>query len=226
MIKEHDGSITQARDALESDGDPIGPLLELIGYIERNIRNMRAHIARQTEGRRTKRHQGKSAEERATEAVRRRQEEGHKGKSDAGEEKPDADRTAEVADQLEHTGLDKGLANELAADTISRGLKYRIEAAPLEAGAFFSVQSRGGVLLVTLNSDHPAHALLLGAQDPAELPDNVDELENRLRAAQEGLEMMLFAWPATRTSSCYQRLSAMPRTCATTGDGWQSSSCE
>ena len=194
LIKEHNGSITQARDAMEGDGDPIGPLLEVMGYIERNIGNMRAHIARQGEGRRKKRHQGKSAEERATEAVRRRQEEGHKGQSDAAEKKPDADRAAEVADQLEHTGLDKELASQLAADTISRGLKYRIEAAPLEAGAFFSVQSRGGVLLVTLNSDHPAHALLLGAQDPAELPENVDELKSRLRAAQEGLEMMLFAW--------------------------------
>lgn len=194
LIKEHNGSITQARDTLEGDGDPIGPLLEVVGYIDRNIASMRKHIARQGEGRRTKRHKGKSAEERATEAVRRRQEEGHKGKSDAAEAKPDEDRTAEVADQLEHAGLDKELANQLAADTISRGLKYRIEAASLEAGAFFSVQSRGGVLLVTLNSDHPAHALLLGAQDPAELPDDVEELKRRLKAAQEGLEMMLFAW--------------------------------
>lgn len=194
LIKEHGGSITQAREALESDGDPIGPLLEMIGYVDRNIANMRKHIARQGEGRRKKRHKSKSAEERATEAVRRRQEEGHEGKSDAAEANPDEDRTAEVADQLEHAGLDKELANQLAADTISRGLKYRIEAAPLEAGAFFSVQSRGGVLLVTLNSDHPAHALLLGAQDPSELPGDVDELKRRLRAAQEGLEMMLFAW--------------------------------
>ena len=57
-----------------------------------------------------------------------------------------------------------------------------------------SVQSRGGVLLVTLNSDHPAYELLLGATEPGDLPENVEELKQKLRAAQEGLEMMLFAW--------------------------------
>ena len=56
------------------------------------------------------------------------------------------------------------------------------------------MQSRGGVLLVTLNTEHPAYELLLGAKDPAELPDNVEELKSQLQTAQEGLEMMLFAW--------------------------------
>jgi hypothetical protein len=195
MAREHGGSVAQAREALESENDPLGPLLEVIGYIERNIGAMRKHIIRQGEGRRSsKRHKGKSVEERATEAVRKRQEEGHEGKSDAEEQKSDEDRAAEVADQLEHSGLDKDLANELAAETIKRGLKYRIEASSLEAGAFFSVQSRGGVLLVTLNSDHPAYELLLGATEPGDLPENVEELKQKLRAAQEGLEMMLFAW--------------------------------
>lgn len=194
LAKEHNGSIAQAREALKDENDPIGPLLDVIGYIERNIASMRRQIQRQAEGRRRKRHEGKSAEERATEAVRRRQEEGHKGKSDAGEEKSDEDRKAELTDEFEHSGLDKDKATALAADTVERGLKYRMEAAPLEAGAFFSVQSRGGVLLVTLNDEHPAYKLLLGAQDPADLPDDPGELKGRLRAAQEGLEMMLFAW--------------------------------
>jgi Histidine kinase-, DNA gyrase B-, and HSP90-like ATPase len=194
LIKEHGGSIVQARKALEEDGDPIAPLLEVIGYVDRNIRKMRDHIVRQRQGKRTRRHKGKTVEERATEAVRRRQEQGHKGRSDVDEEGPEDKRQAEVAGQLEDSGLDKELANELAAETISRGLKYRIETSPLEAGAFFSVQSRGGVLIVKLNSDHPAHELLLGAQDPSSLPDDVAELKRRLQAAQEGLEMMLFAW--------------------------------
>lgn len=194
LAKDHDGSITQARVALEEEGDPIGPLLDVIWYVERNIRTMRQHLKRQAEGRRRKRHKGKSPEERATEAVRRRQEEGHKGRSDEQEYKSADDRKAELSDQLQQDGLDKDRASELAAETIDRGLKYRVETSPLEAGAFFSVQSRGGVLLVTLNSEHPAYELLLGAKDPAEMPDDVGELKRRLQAAQEGLEMMLFAW--------------------------------
>lgn len=194
LAKEHNGSITQARIALEEEGDPIGPLLDVIWYVERNIRTMRQHLKKQAEGRRRKRHKGKSAEERATEAVRKRQQEGHKGKSDAAEEKGSEERKKELTEQLERDGHDKDQAAELAAETIDRNLKYRIETSPLEAGAFFSVHSKGGVLLVTLNSEHPAYELLLGAQDPAGLPDDVEQLKSKLKAAQEGLEMMLFAW--------------------------------
>jgi len=194
LAKEHDGSITQARIALEEEGDPIGPLLDVIWYVERNIATMRQHLKKQAEGRGRKRHKGKSAEERATEAVRKRQLEGHKGKSDAEEAKDSEERKKELTEQLEHDGYDKQQAAELAAETIDRDLKYRIETSPLEAGAFFSVHSKGGVLLVTLNSEHPAYELLLGAQGPAELPDDVEQLKSKLKAAQEGLEMMLFAW--------------------------------
>jgi len=194
LAKQHRGSISAARAALEEEGDPIGPLLDLVWRIESNIRLMRQHISRQAEGRRRKRHQARSPEERATEAVRRRQEEGHKGRSDTDEAMPAEERKAELSEQLVRAGHDEDEARQLAAETIDRGLKYRMDVAHLEAGAFFSVQSRGGVLLVTLNKEHPAHELLLGAQDPSNLPDQPEELKARLRAAQEGLEMMLFAW--------------------------------
>jgi Histidine kinase-, DNA gyrase B-, and HSP90-like ATPase len=194
LAKQHGGSMTAARATLEEEGDPVGPLLDLVWLIERNLSQMRQQIARQAEGRRRRRHEERSPEERATEAVRRRQEQGYKGQSDSDEDKPAEDRKSELADQLVREGHDKEEARELAAETIDRGLKYRMDVSPLEAGAFFSVQSRGGVLLVTLNSEHPAYGLLVGAQDPTQLPDNADDLKRRLQAAQEGLEMMLFAW--------------------------------
>ena len=194
LAKEHNGSITQAKLVLEEEGDPIAPLLDVVWYIERNIQRMRKHIAKQAEGRRGPRHKGKSPEERATEAVRRRQEEGHKGKSDVDESKDSGERKAELTEELEREGFDTEKATELAAETIDSGLKYRMDAGALEAGAFFSVQSRGGVLLVTLNSEHPAYELLLGAKEPSDLPDDPEQLKARLQSAQEGLEMMLFAW--------------------------------
>src|SRR5262249_39582997 len=92
LAKSHDGSIMQAKLALEEEGDPIAPLLDVIWYIERNIRTMRQQIAKQAEGRRRRRHKGKSPEERATEAVRLRQKEGHKGRSDADENKDAEER--------------------------------------------------------------------------------------------------------------------------------------
>lgn len=195
LVKQY-GSITKARQALAEDEDPMEPLLEVVHRIQTNIREMRGLIKVQAEGRRRrKRHEhAESPESLATEAVRKRQQEGHRGQSDTDEAKPAEERTDELAEQLEHAGHTPEAARALAAETIDKGLKYRVDVASLEGGAFFSVQPRGGVLLVTLNTDHPAYDLLLGAREPDSLPNDTEELKERLQAAQSGLETLLFAW--------------------------------
>ncbi|QZY29686.1 ATP-binding protein [Nocardioides coralli] len=210
LIKEHGGSISRARQALADEEDPLEPLLELVHRIQTNIREMRKLIGVQAEGRRRKRHQDKSVEVQATEAVRKRQEAGHRGRSDDDEQRPLEERASELAEQLEASGHSPEAAQALAAETIDKGLKYRMDVASLEGGAFFSVQPRGGVLLVTLNTDHPAYELLLGAQDPASLPGDPEALKEKLQAAQSGLEMMLFAWARyeDEQTSVEQRRSA------------------
>lgn len=195
LVKEHGGSIAAARRALAEDEDPIEPLLELVHRIQANIREMRKLIGAQAEGRRRrKRHEDAGAESQATAAVRLRQQQGFAGQSDCDEDKSAEERTAALAEQLEMAGHSAETAMAMAAETIDKGLKYRMDVASLEGGAFFSVQPRGGVLLVTLNTDHPAYSLLLGARDPDALPDDPSLLKARLQNAQEGLEMMLFAW--------------------------------
>ncbi len=193
IIKEH-GSLPSARAALKEEEDPLEPLLEVIQRVQLNIRQMRSLIQTQGEGRRRRRHAEVTIESKATDAVRKRQEEGHRGRSDEDEAKPAEERKADVAGELEHLGHSPESAEALAAETIDKGLKYRVEVASLEGGAFFSVQPRGGVLLVTLNTDHPAYDRLLGARDPQNLPDDPEKLKEKLLSAQEGLEMMLFAW--------------------------------
>jgi hypothetical protein len=197
IIKEHNGSISAARAALRDEEDPIEPLLEIVHRVQSNIKQMRSVIQTQAEGRhrrRRVRHAEESVEAQATDAVRKRQEEGHHGRSDEDEGKPADERKADVAEQLEHLGHSRESAEVLAAETIDKGLKYRVEVASLEGGAFFSVQPKGGVLLVTLNTEHPAYDLLLGARDPKDMPEDPEKLKEKLHSAQAGLEMMLFAW--------------------------------
>lgn len=195
IIKEHGGSIQAARQALREEEDPLEPLLEIVNRVQTNIGQMRNLIKTQAEGRRRRvRHAESSVEALATDAVRKRQGEGHRGRSDDDENKPAEERKGEVADQLQYLGHSRESAEALAAETIDKGLKYRIDVAALEGGAFFSVQPKGGVLLVTLNTDHPAYDLLLGARDPKDLPEDPDKLKEKLLSAQSGLEMMLFAW--------------------------------
>lgn len=195
IIKQHGGSISAAREALKDEEDPLEPLLEVVHRVQTNIKLMRSVIQTQAEGRRRRvRHAERTIEAQATDAVRKRQEAGHRGRSDEDEDKPADERKSDVADQLEHLGHSRETAESLAAETIDKGMKLRMEVASLEGGAFFSVQPRGGVLLVTLNTEHPAYDLLLGARDPKNLPDDAEKLKEKLQAAQIGLEMMLFAW--------------------------------
>jgi len=194
LAKAHGGSVSALKAALQDDDDPLAPLLDVVQAIQSNIEMMRKQIKAQGEGRGRQRHDVESTEQRATEAVRRRQEEGKQGRSDEEEGLPESERTAELAEEFIRRGREPEEAESLAAETVKSGLKYQMDMAALEAGAFFSVQPRGGVLLVTLNTEHPAYELLLGARNPDELPSGPDELREKLQAAHEGLEMMLFAW--------------------------------
>jgi hypothetical protein len=193
LAKEH-GSVAAAQAALRDDEDPLAPLLELVFQIRRQIRQMRKAIESQAEGTRRSQRRHETPEQAATDVVRKLQKKGHRGRSDDDEKRDPDERKAELSELLIDEGRSEDEAEELAASTIDSGLKYQVSTAALDNGAFFSVQPRGGVLVVTLNLDHPAYSRLLGAKTPDELPDEVAELKKRLRAAQEGLEMMLFAW--------------------------------
>jgi selenocysteine lyase/cysteine desulfurase len=58
-------------------------------------------------------------------------------------------------------GVAETTAKELAATTIGDALKYTFARADLETAAFFSVKPRGGAIIVTLNTSHPAYKNLV-----------------------------------------------------------------
>ena len=85
-------------------------------------------------------------------------------------------------------------AKDLAARTVSDGLKYVFVDSDLETPAFFSVRQKGGSIIITLNTSHPAYSSLVEVleSDPGE--ETADELRHRLNGAAEGLKLLLMAW--------------------------------
>jgi len=192
-------SVTELKEVLSEEQDPRGPLIEISETINRNIRLMRSLISEQTRGTRTRRHDDPStAEARGTKAVRDRQLEGIKGDSDADENLPEDERKAELAKELENTaGLDPQAAKELAARTIDQGLKFTYESAQLETAAFFSVRSKAGELLITLNTAHPAYEQLFQLLDLDEsgLPEEDGaEVKERLSKASTSFKLLIESW--------------------------------
>lgn len=194
-LLEDGQTLGSALEELDADEDPRLPLLEITQHIRSNIATMRRLIKAQTATEKPKRHQAPRAEEKGTEATRKRIEEGHHGQSDIQEaEQPTEQREQEIFEELVEQGTTQKQAEELAAQTVGRGLKYTIVKSPLSSPAFFDVKSRGGAVIISLNINHPAYNHLVELLQ--ERVDEADETELRTRlvSAREGLELLLMAW--------------------------------
>ncbi|GAA5526781.1 hypothetical protein [Herpetosiphon gulosus] len=130
----------------------------------------------------------------ATEATRQRQQDGYTGESDKDEQLPATQRQTAIAQSLIDEGVTERVANQLAATTVSDGLKYTFAEADLETPAFFSVKPRGGAIVITLNTNHPAYSHLLEVFDQQEDSTDVQVLQKRLNQAAHGLKILLSAW--------------------------------
>jgi hypothetical protein len=58
----------------------------------------------------------------------------------------------------------------------------------------FSVSAKGGLVLITLNTDHPAYFSLVNTLDRESMDDSEGELRSRLKRASDGLKLLLMAW--------------------------------
>ena len=192
-------SLAELREELDADDDPRAPLIGIANQIQKTRGVLRSILRAQTatEDRRgRKRHPDViSPESRATDITRVRQDEGHQGQSDAGEQLPADQRQSEIEGELIVLGMPTAAAKELAASTISDGLKYVFAEADLESSAFFSVKQKGGSIIISLNTNHPAFGSLVevlekGAGDD----DDVASLRERLVTAAGGLKLLLMAW--------------------------------
>lgn len=198
-LLEDGQTITQLRQQLIEEDDPRGPLVDIADHIRRNLGPIRRAIEaqqRSTERRgRRRRHDPGSPEVRGTHQTRVRQEQGFIGASDTGEEAPEEDRRKAIEQELIGQGVFPSQAQELAAHTVSDGIKFVFNESDLATSAFFSVTPRGGALIITLNTSHPAYRHLIELLDtpnPEEL--STEDLLTRLNNAWMGMKLLLEAW--------------------------------
>lgn len=199
LTEEEGLSVQELREKLSEEGDPLAPLLQLSHVIEKNLGQIRGHLKAQTKGFRAekrKRHADPdSPEARGTTVVKERQNEGYRGESDDDEDLPEEERRKAIEDELVERGVPESTAKELAAGTARAGLKYVFADASLESSAFFSVKPKGGAIIITLNTNHPAYQHLIEVlESEGEEEMEVEELRDRLVNAWRGLKLLLEAW--------------------------------
>lgn len=179
-----------------SDNDKI--LWGVITSIESRLNSIREQIKHQLENTRKKRrtrNTGSDAEVRGTDATNERKEEGHDGESDKGEDEPPEQRKESLVKILVEDGsMSNEDANEVARYTVDSKLKYIITSTTLSGKMLFDVLSRNGVLIVKINRNHHAYENLMAVVKYSPSEDDNGELQERLKRASTGIELMLLAW--------------------------------
>lgn len=192
------GTTQLVLDTLDEEEDPTGPLLEMVTLIDRRLAVLRKaiEVQRKGTGKARRRFDPNAPEVQATEVTRERQQEGHKGVSDEGEDRPEDERTEELKKELVETGLSEEHAQELAARTIGSGIKYTFAEADLEGRVFFTVRPVAGEIVIKININHPAYKNLVEVLEQEELVEEAseDQLRDRLLRANRGLKLLLMAW--------------------------------
>jgi hypothetical protein len=196
-LKESGKTWQELRDEADEDGDSKAALIEIAVYVRKQIDAMFSQIKSQrADQTRRRRHQLPVGPEIvATKKTRQRQDEGHLGVSDEGEKRDPLDRKAEIEGALTSNGITLVDAKEYATAAIDHSLKYIFVESPHDTPAFFSVQPKGGTLIITLNTNHAAFDRLVDVLE-RDIDNNVgvDEIRERLTNALDGLKLLLMAW--------------------------------
>lgn len=189
-------SFSNLKEELQQDEDPKEPLLEIAHKINSQLSVIRGLLKAQTKGTRSgeKRHDPYKPQKIATSVTKERKSEGYQGKSDQDENLPQEERKQVIKETLLEEGLSEKQAELLAATTVENGLKYQFAKGYLDSPAFFSVKPRGGVIFITLNTDHPAYDNLVDLLEKDVETDDLETLRSRLINALDGLELLLMAW--------------------------------
>ncbi len=168
------------------------PQLELIRFtqkIQDVLATLRKLIKSQSRASRKRHVDHDSAERRGTSATQERKKHGHAGASDIDEAMTEEERIHQLEESLQEAGVPPVDAHQQAIGVVSSGLKFQFVESPIDSPAFFSVQPRGGVILIALNTNHPVHEHLIEVLDPDE-----QEINPALNNAREGLRLLLEAW--------------------------------
>jgi hypothetical protein len=187
-------------EAWTEEKNPRLLLIKIKQYIESNLSTIRRTLKSQTEQTKRKRHPDApvdpdSAEKIGTDATKRRiEEEGISGGSDKDENKPEDEKIEDIEKTLEQDGFSPEDATQLAEKVISDGRKYEFYEVDLPTSEFFTVRPRGGVILIGLNTNHPAYDHLVTLLRDADEENDIDQLKQRMKKSFEALKLLLEAW--------------------------------
>ena len=186
--------LTSFAHRLVSENDPRGYLIEIVDYMNRQIKSMRDTVALQGRGHRSVKRYDDDAAKRANEEFLKRQNSGHIAPSD-NEIFTEEDSKKYKKFYVDH-GVDEETASELSKRPLTHKRKVDIDHMEIDGHAFFRVKNiSGGVTNISFNILHPFHKELLKVIEPGSSEDETDsDLLQRLEKAAYVLKIVFAAW--------------------------------
>lgn len=181
----------------DEERDPRAVLMRIKVYLDKNLAAIRKQLKAQNardDDESNQRHDPDSAEARGTEAIRQRQREGLCGASDTAETLPADLRQRDIVQDLQASGLETEEATERAVRLLRDQSKFEFVQADIESPAFFTVRSKGGVILINLNTSHPAYDHLVELLEQDSDDSDLESLRSRMKKSYRGLKLLLEAW--------------------------------
>ncbi len=185
-------------ERLKETSDPMGYLLEIWIWIDKQIAQMRRErkmIMLGTGPRTRHPRTGEEVEDVATKVINEQMQRGDTGDSDKAPETNEEEKIQQIIESTKQVRVGDKTAHEWAEETVRGGRRVLIKAVTLgHQDAFFDVESVNDVLEIWLNDQHPVHKHLIQALT-AEIEDqSSEELVERLCKAEFTLKMLLIAW--------------------------------
>lgn len=184
---------------LQDESNPRALLIPIVEHIEKQLREIRKLLKKQTVGSRpkNKRHDDHAASDTATAKFKKRADEGHETEADK-EKFTKSARDSFESDLTKDKQYHPDVAREIANATFKHKRKVEFVAKAMEGYAFFNVEyQQGGLTVIVFNSNHPFYEKFdkfLDSLDP-ELDDlSTDELKDRIYTAAFAFKLLFTAW--------------------------------
>lgn len=194
---EGEETVHQAKERVKEENYPQFVCIEIASRVNKEISTLFAHLKKTTPGssKGRKRH-ADSPERRGTEATNERIENtGVKTDNDEdSEELTKEEKMEKIQSFLKQMSVTEDDMDEALGDIITSGLKYSVTHAFLDNDAFFTVDSVGGAILITLNKRHAAYNELFSSLEVDTGAATPQELNQVILRAHSALILMLIAW--------------------------------
>lgn len=194
-----DGEVSagDVRRRMNEEGDYRALLLEVREQVRRCIAMMRPRVREAKQSRRGHvRNEESIADAKATAAIKRRTQEGHRGESDkAGETGTQEEhKERQVQSLTEKHHFDRKDALRRIDATIKAGSRVRWIQSPQASPAFFDVEPLPNVVQVVFNTNHPVHEHLWEIMHPDIEEAPADEVRERLERAAAAFRILVYSW--------------------------------